>query len=63
MILIFPHLAFGLRFTHRQMEGWELDNKRVSESEGESKGKGQRRRIEAFRQERGRERDLRFLNL
>lgn len=43
MILIFPHLAFGLRFIHRQMEGWELDNKRVSESEGESKGKGQRR--------------------
>jgi len=25
------------------MEGWELENKRISESEGERKGKGQRR--------------------
>lgn len=40
MILIFPHLAFSLRLIHRQMEGWELENKRVSESEGERKGKG-----------------------
>lgn len=39
------------------MEGWELENKRVSESEGECKGKAQRRWIEAFREERGREGD------
>lgn len=32
-----------MRFIHRQMEGWELENKRISESEGERKGKGQRR--------------------
>lgn len=39
MHLVFQHLDFNFRFMHRQMEGWELENEKVSASEGKCEGK------------------------